>query len=438
MLQERQATYLTALQLEQLCHPAQIERTMRLLFALNHWAKARERLFFVDRQGLYQVKAAILRQAYATGSIEATAYIDGKDGFGAELAFDMAADIAAEGFLWRMEELAISSPDEKDDLYDQIARRLYTKLTGRESILANEVEALETTRVREYILAQLQELERAARAARQPIPYQQLAELCVAPCDLLYIQDRRYFDLGNWDSWDQLDESDLRKLDPEGLSLLAVQYTSLDARYTFHLPLRVAEMFVPAWIVTQLQALPRTSRESGEYYGRAVTEAESLQQPIADILYELGVNIPATCPRLLSDKQEYALTQAMRFAAWSEDEDLDDDEEELDEDFWQDLDMLPERKRSRKARVLRESDFCPLCAAQVSAQPCTARLEHWQAEHAAQDLTISQASWILNRFLRKKTFCEQYPPDYRAPHERGWGARYWQVATLAEWLETMH
>lgn len=435
MLQEQQATYLTTLQLEQICRPGQIEHTMRLLFALNHWAKARERLFFVDRQGLYQVKAAILRQAYATGSIEATAYIDGKDSFGAELAFDIAADIAAEGFLWRLEELATSSPEEKDDIYDQIARQLYTKLTGRESLLAGEIEALETTRVREYILEQLQELERTARAARQPIPYQQLTELCIAPSDLLCIQDHRYYDLGNWDSWDQLDESDRRKLDPEGLSLLAVQYTSLDAHYTFHLPLRVAEAFVPAWIIAQLQSLPRTSRESGEYYGRAVTEAESLQQPIADILYELGVNIPATCPRLLSDKQEYALIQAMRFAAWSEDEDFDDDE--MDEDFWQNLDILPGRQQSRKARAIGESDACPLCAAQISAQPYTARLTHWQTEHAAQDLTISQATWILNRSLHKRAFCQQYPPDYRAPHERGWGARYWHVATLAEWLEVL-
>ena len=217
MLQEQQeqAACLTASQLEQLCQPEQVERTMQLLFALNHWAKARERLFFADRQGLYRVKAALLSRAYATGSIEATAYIDGKDGFGAELAFDMAADIAAEGFLWRLEELAISSSSEEDALFDQIVRRLYTRLTGKESIQADEIEALETARVREYILERLQELESTARATRRPIPHQQLTDLCIAPSDLLYIQDRRYFNLGNWDSWDQLDESDLRKLDPE-------------------------------------------------------------------------------------------------------------------------------------------------------------------------------------------------------------------------------
>lgn len=437
MLQEQQAPCLTASQLEQLCQPGQIEHTMRLLFALNHWAKARERLFFVDRQGLYQVKMAILRQAYAVGSIEATAYVDGIDGFGAELAFDMAADIAAEGFLWRLEELAVSPPDEKDDLYDQIVRRLYTRITGKTSILADEVEALETAQAREYILERLQELERTARATRQPVPHQQLTELCIAPSDLLYIQDRRYYDLGGWDSWDQLDESDLRKLDPEGLSLIALHYVSPDARYTFHLPLRLAETFVPPRIIAPLQTVPRTSRESGEYYGRAVTEAESLQHPIVDILRELGVNIVATCPRLLSDKQEYALAQAMRFALWSEEEDLDKDEDELDEEFWRELDRRPRQRQARAASVRREADACPLCNIPISTQPITARLAHWQNAHAAEDLTIGQAAWVLNRSLEKKAFYQQYPPDYRAPHEQGHGARYWRLATLAAWLETM-
>jgi hypothetical protein len=39
-----------------LCQPAQIERTLHLLFSLNHWAKAREQLLYADRQGLYKVK----------------------------------------------------------------------------------------------------------------------------------------------------------------------------------------------------------------------------------------------------------------------------------------------------------------------------------------------------------------------------------------------
>src|SRR6266851_4960011 len=87
---------LTSSQLEQLCQPEQLERTLHLLFHMNHWAKARERLFFADRQGLYQVKAAVLRQAWAVGTIEATAYIDGIQGFGKDITLDIAADLVAE------------------------------------------------------------------------------------------------------------------------------------------------------------------------------------------------------------------------------------------------------------------------------------------------------------------------------------------------------
>ena len=56
---ERNSTGLTPSQLEQLCQPEQLERTLYLFFNMNHWAKAREQLFFVDRQGLYAVKAAL-------------------------------------------------------------------------------------------------------------------------------------------------------------------------------------------------------------------------------------------------------------------------------------------------------------------------------------------------------------------------------------------
>jgi hypothetical protein len=52
--QESNVAGLTASQLEQLCQPEQLERTLFLLFHLNHWAKAREQLFFADRQGLYK------------------------------------------------------------------------------------------------------------------------------------------------------------------------------------------------------------------------------------------------------------------------------------------------------------------------------------------------------------------------------------------------
>lgn len=441
MLHTQQAIGLTQSQLEQLCQPELIEHTMHLLFALNHWAKARERLFYADRQALYEVKVSLLRQAYARGFIEARGYIDGLDGFCAELAFDIAADIASEGFVWRLEEL-VSSPDTgNEDQDDRLVRRLYARITGRKTLIAEEVEALETSQVRDYILERLQTLEREARATRQPIPREELMELCIAPSDLLCVQGRRYYDLGNWDSWNELDESDLRKLDPEGLSLIAFHYTSPNVHYVFHLPLRLAEICVPEWIISQLKCAPWISRESGEYYGRAISEAESLQQPIADILRELGIDITATCPRGLDDKQEYALAQAMRFAAWSAEEEFDEDEDELDEDFWQDIAKLAHKHHPQPVKSKREPDECPLCSQPVSIPTGFARIEHWQTEHPGQDLTFSQASWTLagtdtpGQITSKRQFCAAYPPDYRAPDPREQGTRYWRVETLAAWMK---
>ena len=435
MPQEPQA--IPASQLESLFHAERIERTMYLLFHLNHWAKARNRLFFADRQGLYGVKAAIIRQAYARGVVSIWCYIDGSAAFGEELAFDMAADRAAQGCLWRLEEPGASSPGELEDSYDQIAHRLYTRITGNTSIVASEVEALELGHVRAYILARLHELAREAREARRPIPCAALGELCIAPGDLLSIQGRRYYELR---SWDQLDQSDLRKLDPEGLSLVAFRYASSAARYVFHLPLRLAEGFVPTQVIEQMKLAPRVSRESGEYYGRAVSEVGSLHQPIAQILQEMGINVPATCPRLLSDKQEFGLAQSIHFATGSEEEVFDEDEEEMDEEFWQSSAGSSHEKDTSAGR--REPDACPLCHVRVDSMFVPARLEHWQTEHSASDLIFCQASWVLGgiktpgQITGKKEFCQLYPPDYRTPHKKGHGTRYWRAKTLRGWLET--
>lgn len=422
-LQGLQEAGFTTVQLEQLCQADRIENTLRLLFALNHWAKAREHLFFADRQGLYQVKAALLSYAYITGLLTARAYIDGREGFGAELAFELAADIAAEGFLWRLEELITKSVDEPEDTYERLVHQLYTRVSGKTEICPADVEKLKAKQIHEYILTSLQELEHEARASGQPIPWGRLTELCIAPSDLLCIQDRRYYDLGDWDSWDQLDSSDLRKLDPEGLSLIAFDYTSPNAHYVFHLPLRIAETFVPREQIVLLKRTPWTSRESGEYYGRAVSEAESLQQPIASILSELGVDIVAVCPRHLMNKEDAAFNSIWRYAT------EEDDEDEEEAMYWLNL--------ARKARSMSITGACPLCHTLVEAMPLFARVEHWQREHPGQDLTINQAGWLLNCSLTKKVFCLQYPPDYRAPHERGWGTRYWRVETLSGWLSRL-
>jgi len=328
----RNSTGLTPYQLEQLCQPEQLERTLHLLFYMNHWAKARERLFFVDRQGLYGVKAALLHQAHAIGAIEATAYIDGTSGFGKDLTLAIAADVAAEGVIERLAGLSDPDPYMSDihEHFNSMACEFYTDLTGKEVTSASDVGILDSEVVREYIYTQLQELESKARATRQPIPCDELAALCVAPLDLLYIEDRRYYYFDTWDSWDSLDASNLRKLDPEGLSLVAFQYTSPRARYVFHLPFRTAETFLSGQQLYRLKNAPATSREFGEYYGRPITEPESLQNPISEILWELGVDIAAICPRQLSNKQEYELAQIMRNTQWDEDWSYNDADEALD------------------------------------------------------------------------------------------------------------
>ncbi len=303
-------TGLTATQLAQLCQPARIEHTLELLFWLNHWAKARDFLFYADRQGLYAIKGAILRQAYLLGFLVASDYVDGSSGFGSELAFDCAAEIAAESFLWRLEELVApplprtADADPGIDPENSVVRQLYTAITGQETLSMETVDALEMAPVRDYILDRLHELERLARVTRQPVPVSSLRDLCIAPGDLFPIQGHS-FDFISWDSWDQLESADLYKLDPEGLSLIAFCSMGLNHSHTFHLPLRLAEAFVPAERIAYLKHAPRSSREAGDYYGSAITQTESLQHPIADILRELGVDVPSVCPRLLSDKRQF-------------------------------------------------------------------------------------------------------------------------------------
>jgi hypothetical protein len=309
---------LTLLQMEELCQPEHLERTLCLLFYVNHWAKEREGLFFADRQGLYELKAALLQQVYAVGAIEAVAYIDGVQGFGKELSIDVAADLAAETAVERLEGLSDANPylSDIDEKFNQMAYQFYIRMVGKEIPPPVNGEVIDREQVRQYIYQRLQEMEQQACASRQPLSCDELCALCVAPADLLSIQGRRYYYLDCWDSWDDLDRSDLRKLDPEGLSLIAFLYHSSVAHYIFHLPFRVAEAFLSAQQLHTLKNAPATSRELGEYYGRAITESEGLQYPIQAILQELGVNIAAICPRQLANKQEFAVAQTMGDAQW--------------------------------------------------------------------------------------------------------------------------
>ncbi|QBD79975.1 hypothetical protein EPA93_29925 [Ktedonosporobacter rubrisoli] len=435
---------LTSLQLAQLCQASRIEHTLHLLFHMNHWAKARERLFFADRQGLYQVKAAILRQAYAVGAIEACAYVDGAADFGKDITLEMAADIAAEVVIERLEDLSDASMFANLNEYDHMACGLYTRVTGRKVSSAADICELDVQLMREFIYTRLRDLEARARATRRPIPCPELAALCIAPGDLLYIHGNRFYTLGNWDSWDELDASERRMLDPEGLSLIAFRYSSSNAHYVFHLPFRLAEEFLPQLRICELQRIPTTSRERGEYYGRSITEAECLEHPVEAILGELGVNVAAVCPKLLTDKQEHFMAQAMLYTMWGEDEDFADEDEDLAA-LWSE-DELPEQKvrrckKKKKSRKHREpghpTTCCPLCKQKVSP-PGLPRLEHWRQAHYWHDLTVSQVRWLVGNVTSKHQFYLDFPPDYRLPNsdKQASGTRYWKLETLRGRLET--
>jgi hypothetical protein len=434
--EENNIAVFSASQLEQLCRPEQLERTLFLLFHLNHWAKARKQLFFADRQGLYEVKKKLLQHLYTHGIVEAVAYIDGIDGFGNDLYSEEAALFAAFNVIERLEAILDLDPDfsDIDEHYNSIVCQFYTRLTGKRVTTPTDIELPDVQVVQEYIEAQLRDLEQTARTTREPVPCAALTALCVAPGDLLPFGGRHFPFLDDWDAWEILDESDLRKLDPEGLSLIALRYTSATASYVFHLPFRHVEAFLAAEKLEALRSAPTASREFGEYYGRAIAEPESLQFPIKEILRELGVDIATICPRQLADKQEYILAKAMNYVERDDDEwdwDLDDEDEdeELDEEIADEIYKPARMRKSRQVMITRKPECCPLCDSEIT-MPGMPRIDHWRQAHNDQDLTYSQASWILNRTTTKNQFCTDFPADYRGPATDGNGTRYWRLETL--------
>jgi hypothetical protein len=414
--------------LEWLCQPAQIERTLHLLFSLNHWAKAREQLLYADRQGLYQVKTAVVQQAVAAEVIRPIAYIDGSAAFAGEYSFDLAADMATEMFLDGLAMLFEEDahlPADADEL-DSTALGLFARITGHDLTLRADIETLELERIKAFLLDRLGEHVAQARSTRQPIAGSDLAALCIEPADLLNIHGSC-----NRPSprWDELDEGEANQLDPEGLSLIAFEYDSSTARYVFHLPFRVAERFLPEQLVRELRTQPRDSRECGVFFGRTITEAESQEHPVEDILHELGVDIAAVCPHELKDKREHVSQLASRYSYWEDDGEGGDEEEDWDDEDWGEL---PPRPRKHKHTGERVPGTCPLCGRAVEPDSAL-RVEHWRHTHPDQDLMVSAAAWVLLKSKAElKSPTSAIPPDYRGPSsEQGEnGARFWRLETL--------
>jgi hypothetical protein len=350
-----------------LCQPERIERTLHLLFSLNHWAKARERLPYADRQGLYLVKAAVVRQAFAVGLLSPVSYIDGSSGFARGFSLNLAADIATEVFIDKLAMLLEEGeyPPADGEESDSTVLTLFARIMGRQATSRADIEALDLEGTKAFLQEHLAALIAQARVTRQPIPASELVALCLEPADLLDIHwIRNRLSPG----WSELDESEMVQLDPEGLSLIAFEYVGATAHYIFHLPFRAAERFLPQPRVRDLKSRPGNSLECGECFGRTVTEEESREHPVGEILRELGVDVAAVCPYRLPDKQVYVSRLARRFAYW-DGEEVDDDEE--DGEGWE----VPSRLESHRRKGERIQGTCPLCADAVEPDPAP-RIEH--------------------------------------------------------------
>lgn len=331
--------------LEWLCQPEHIEHALRLLYELNAWKRAKEHLLYTDRQGLHEVQARVLEQATGAGMVHPTTYLDGTQRFPGELLLESVAENAARGVSIHLKGLR--DPDiwppfwpDGDRVYQQHIRPFYRRITGQDyRLVARAADALAVGQVRAYIQEQLEKLIARARQTRQPLSTRRLAALCIAPIDLLPIRDNRLYFLDSYDSWDELDESDRRKLDPEGYSQVAFAYQSASAEFIFHLPLRQAERFLPPERIRELQHMPGASQERGVVGGVPLEDEASLAHPVKEILQDLGVDIACLCPHELQDKESYLAKPAIRDLLWST---RDDDREDWDDDPWDGI-CLPQQ-----------------------------------------------------------------------------------------------
>lgn len=308
--------------LEWLCQPEQIEHTLRLLYELNAWKQAREHLLYADRQGLREVQARVLEQAASVGMVQPTTYLDGTRRFPGDLLLESVAGNAARGVSIHLNGLR--DPDiwppfwpDGDRIYQQHIRPFYRRITGRDfPLVARAADALEVGQVRAYIQEQLEKLIARARQTRRPLSTRRLAALCIAPVDLLPIRDNRIYFLDSYESWDELDESDQRKLDPEGYSQVAFAYQSASAAFVFPVSLRRAETFVSAERIRELQKWPGRRQEQGIIEGVPLHDEDSLAHPPKDMLQELDVEIARVCPHELGDKASYLARPTMRDLLW--------------------------------------------------------------------------------------------------------------------------
>jgi hypothetical protein len=186
---------------------------------------------------------------------------------------------------------------------------------------------------------------------------------------------------------------------------------------------------LPEQLVRELRNRPRDSRECGVFFGRTITETESQEHPVEEILRELGADVAAVCPHKLIDKREYVSQLASSCSYWEDDEEDDDEDEDWGDEDWE---VLPPRPRKHKHAGERAPGLCPLCGSAVEPDSAL-RVEHWRQNHPDQDLMVSSAAWVLGKSKTElKSATSAIPPDYRGPSsEQGEnGARFWRLETL--------
>jgi hypothetical protein len=308
--------------LEWLCQPEQIKHTLRLLSYLNSWRKTHQQLLYADRQGLQEVQALVLEQATRTGLVQVATYVNGTQSFPRQLLLESAAENAARGVLIHMKGL--NNPDiwppfypDGDRIYRHYIRPLYKRITGQDfKLVADAINVLDQTQIQAYMQEQLRKLVERAKVTRQPIPLRRLAALCIAPVDLLPIRENRVCFLDGYETWGDLDRSDLRKLDPEGWSEIAFHYAGPTAEFVFHLPFRRAASFVSVECLYVLQSKPGISQPQAIFQNRQIDEAEGMKWPAREILQDLGVDIARVCPHKLLEKKVYLALPAVRDLLW--------------------------------------------------------------------------------------------------------------------------
>jgi hypothetical protein len=255
--------------------------------------------------------------------MQATAYLDGEKRFPGELDVEGAVEEGARSMLVHVRNLTDEAywppffPD-GSTYYQRFIRPFYRRLTGQDfKLVADARDALSHEQIRDYLREQLLRLIQRAQVSRLPMSTRRLAALCLAPIDLMQVSENRKIWLDSSECWDELDRSDLCKLDPEGHSEIALRYVSPTAEFVFHLPYRTAEPFLSATWLAELQRVPGLSQEYCFFAGQPIALAEGLEHPVMDLVHKLGADISLLFPQKLQEKQSFLSESSHSDLFWS-------------------------------------------------------------------------------------------------------------------------